>query len=500
MHNEQLPVNISPDALHEQAEQAINASLFEQHKNTVITAFGMTGTIGELLDKCPMDPSLRNFEATEAYTAKLLEKNNIEVPELFAHLRSEQPKDSSKKNNEEPKAPKSESKSVVSPVEVKTQNTITNATELVEAFRETKIEPETHRIKEPESEPNSESDEIEIISGGMEQGGGGPSDQDLEAQSLAASPSKVETHTPSPKPVTKTEIFVEKASKIVKLKPELPSPVIEANQIIKLMPELPIPATEEPTVYDVGEPQFVEPAPMLEIAHLETAAAIETAEEQIADLYQQALTETTGIESPEEDPESAESEILETDLYETTDHPKETNFGEGRILNLLSIDLIEVVDDAPAITQSPLLSALPPELESLMVSALESAEPQAEELAESVESMTLVAERLQVLIAENRSDSPEAQQIEVVLIEYFDQLCLATGWAATDEEREAFIGSIKQAAFEIPTEAVTELSTDSGTHEFKNGILVQAQQLPDENRITLLAGFMMRLGNLLAVA
>src|SRR5947209_6905274 len=87
-----LPPEIPNErAFHSQEmTEQIAPHLYEQFLGTEVTVFGMTGTLEELGDLCPVPPEQRSPEAMDRFAAKVLQEAGVEIPAAFAHLREPQ--------------------------------------------------------------------------------------------------------------------------------------------------------------------------------------------------------------------------------------------------------------------------------------------------------------------------------------------------------------------------------------------------------------------------
>ena len=151
--------------------------------------------------------------------------------------------------------------------------------------------------------------------------------------------------------------------------------------------------------------------------------------------------------------------------------------------NEIYIPEAELAPEVPSIVK-----ALPASLEAALANLVELRAPEAEDIIESIEKMSLVADRLHLVHQIESADELEILQIENVLAEYYDQLCAIAKHIATQEDRDAFIAAI-----------IGDVN-DDGTHESKHGMLAQFNQPEPDIRITKLGQFLMQLGTLQQVA
>jgi hypothetical protein len=164
---------------------------------------------------------------------------------------------------------------------------------------------------------------------------------------------------------------------------------------------------------------------------------------------------------------------------------------------MLSIIPPEVVVIPSSQPESHILGSLPTAVGEAYAMRLEELPPaEVEQLTELVETMSLIAERLHVLVTSERGDSEEAVQIEQVLEAYYDELCTILGLPIDGQERARFIAAVRSNSFQNTVEAAFEAAEDDeGTHEHKRVITVPAHQLPVLLQQTAnLARFIMQLG------
>ena len=429
------------EALADQQEREQPPSIVEHYGDQIITVFGITGKLKDLIDGCPVPADQRSPADNERFAANALGSNGVVVDEKFAHWLSPKsktedeakPKLQEKPDKSEPLLPKT----LPPPV---------------------KAQPVAQQNEKPRVALDDALNVARRAAELLEQ------EQTVKAKQVV---SKVELSKTKPKDAKLPKI-VERTIQAI----DEPSPVlISTKNVIELESQ-----EEQPVVEKQWPAEAVE-----QLGKLYQEAAAEVAAEQITDEMLAELLET----------EVMDNEFFGQELVLPT-------VAEEGELNMLSIDetQIEHVEQTEQPVPLKLVQILPAEVAVAFDVAIETFEPEAAaELTELVQTMTLVAERLQVLVTTERQDSPEAIQIEQVLEEYYDQLCELIGIVVDADERLKFIAAIKSDVFQKTVSEAFELPEDAGTHEFKLGMLGQAYQMPVVLQQALkLARFIMNLG------
>lgn len=492
MH-EQFPVATHADVLNDQLEQERQASLFEQNADEILTLFGKTGTLRELLDECPVPAAERSFEANERFTAQALELNGKKISDQFAHLRSEkQPEKSEKTEKPEVAEPKrAETK------QAELKKTEASAAEPPKTVRSApeRLLDELEATNEPIAQAEDSVPVIETLVTAREE----PREPLVRAQHVEILAEQIERM----RELTHEHELVKRET--VPLQPVVTKPEVEPMEqtAVVLQPEMnqAMESTVEPTVM-----MHVETASDSEVQPLEPAA---TVVEYVAALYEKAVAEVAEETEVNYEVESLDMSELIAEILGIPSEELQTqepaimtlpSTPEDSILNTLSIQTKEaehMPDPVVAFVKPDILAVVPAPLtetytEQLMSLPAEEAEP----LQELVETMALIAERLQFLVADAREASPEAIQIEAVLEEYYDELCDKLSVPVDAEERRQFIATIRIGVVpEAPEAELALAEDDEGTHEFKHGMLAQTHQLPVLLHQTInLARFMISMG------
>jgi hypothetical protein len=515
MKHEQPPFQDNPDMLAPQFEQELHAdlqqgyehqpgaSLYEASRNIVVTMYGMTGTVAELSARCPVPLSERSPAAMEVFTARALEDSNIAISDQFAYLRSD-----AKKNavQEQPKPA----------VQHKQKQKVETVTE--ETVQREPVQPVTTRLRDVEqtigvSESVASSQETTFSREGTSlEAGMIELSADLTAFSLPQAELPTIEHQQFQ--VDIPEHLVERVSAADQYQTELKPLDLSQRSLepVELQLEAeyahaestPEPAYELASltpVEMVTEPPMLQEAPELV--------------EQLAKLYYESevVASTLGTETHfifhTEDEEGGEKEQAveaSVGLVVTEATPDETT-PDYQLLNTLSqpkpaiLNMLSIAPEAETIAVSSVekaaaIVAMPAAAEPLLRVAFDTLEaPEAEALAEVVETMTLIAERLQVLVGTDRGEGEEARQIEQVLTEYYDQVCATIKLPVTGEERLQFIATIRSNSFQTVLEETFELPIDEGTHEYKRDFQDSVYQLPVMLQRTIkLARMMVSLG------
>jgi hypothetical protein len=95
-------------------------SLFEEHANTEVSLYGLTGKLSELAELCPVPESERTTQAWDRFAARVLQEAGVEIAEEFTYLLEEEARP-------EPQVHEKRSQQTIEPVKVteaKTEKTI----------------------------------------------------------------------------------------------------------------------------------------------------------------------------------------------------------------------------------------------------------------------------------------------------------------------------------------------------------------------------------------
>lgn len=489
----QVPVQSSPDVQINQPELDRPASIIEHFGGEIVTAFGVTGTLKELMDKCPYPKELRTFEAEERFGAKILEKNGKAIPETFAHLSSEPPKqkaestviDKHKDATNKPETTKIDLKSVTS------EQPMAASSPTAEAATDAKIlEPETESIlttqdstEAKSSEPSKTVEEAPVTAGG------GPDLNELAKEMVDS----LDT-------------------------PRLPNVAILRKRLSDSDPSI-SKSTKAATI-NLAEHVEAELLPTVPVAQAESLQTNETTseasyEEQMVGLYLEAASEVANnIDSAAPDKFISDEMIADflgtsitpTDrtelvsdgydlpvVHEALDEPTDNMF--NTLTQIPDAEIAEIVQ-----AEQPLvLTAVPVEVAASYQKMIDELEPEAtEQLIEMVEMMSLIAERLQVLESKEQVEGKEGQQIIEVLEAYYDQLLQALEIPINSQSRIIFIEQIRSNTFR-KTIAQAFAITLEGTREFDRDLMKQAlrsqgRQQPADRRPINLARIFAMLG------
>jgi hypothetical protein len=484
METPQVPVQTSPDVQINQPEVARPASIIEQFGDEVVTVFGHTGTLKDLMQKrgrlCPEEP---DFHKDEIFGAKVLEKKGVDITEKFAHLSNAIQKQKTEAGvvDKHKEAKIKVEPARVTPQSAVSEQSITASKQITEATTAKLLGLETESTTTNQDEVETESSEqAKTVDEAPVTAGGGPDLNEL-AKEMTDS---LDT-------------------------PRLPNVAILRKRLLDLDPST-FKSTKAAAA-NLAERSEVEVMPPTDFAaQSEVPQATEANyEEQMVQLYLEAASEVASNTDNYATIEGVSDEMIANFLG--TDHldgaePPEGNYALPGIpiattLNTLSnISNIENLGEIP--TEQPLvLSALPAELTTDYQKAIEELEPEAvEQLISMVETMSLIAERLQILESTQQSEGNEAQQIITVLEAYYDQFLQALhGADAIDvEARRVFIAEVRKntfrktiaQAFNIPLEGTREFDRDM----IKQALMSQGRQQPSERKKINLARIFAILG------
>lgn len=494
-------------------EQEPQASLYEESRDVVVTMYGKTDTIGNLSKLCPVPPSKRSAASMDIFTAKVLERSNLKVPERFAHLRSEHKKTDTNEHPKQKIGQKPEQKQALKavPLPESTPRSVTHKE--VQSLSPT-LDSAELQLSVPAIATNTERLASLDDNDRPETGFG-----DIPAVILSEAESQAKKFQQAEeiyaKPVLELEPVQEAAVK--PSQSEGQPIVLDLSASFGEIIELHLSASEtqfEPPEAARYAPITAEPEPVHEVLEVPAPQTL-ALQQQLAELYfesEEAAAalhpETLFVFNAEDDNGSQdESQVepvfsLSMEYDEIAEDP--ALFPTVNTLSHENHTLVNTLSDEPEAdmtVDSPVekveaISAMPAAAEPLLRLAIEALDaPEAEALTEVVEMMTLVAERLQVLVGTERGDGEEAQQIEQVLTEYYEQICVAIGLPVTAEEQLKFIATIKANAFQTILQETFELPIDEGTHEYKRDFQSSAYKLPVMLKRTInLARLMVSLG------
>ena len=468
----QVAVQASPNIHVNQPEVERPANIIEHFGDRVVTIYGVTDTLKNLVKdpRCP--EKFRTPEADERFGAKILEKNNIAIPDAFAHLRSEKP---NPKVNE---AAANQRKDA--PVKLETNKASSESAKqelVVTGDKLFGLEAEsTADVKENASTEFSESsktiDEAPVTAGG------GPDLNELAKEMVDSLDA-----------------------------PRLPNVAILRKRLLDLDP-----ITFKST--KVAASSMAEHSAPTLMAQDEALIFDETNyEEKMVELYLEAANEATNEATNEVANGSITAVPAETIKDETIADFLGITQTEQVLMSHDSYDL-PTIDYAPIVNtlsnvsdqefskvlddERPLvLQVLPTEIVAAYKKMIDELEPvAAEQLVEMVAVMSLIAERLQVLEVGNQSEGKEGQQIMHTLEDYYDQLLQVLKGPVTidPEARRIFIAQIRANAFHRSIKQTFKQTFDiplEGTREFDRDMIKQAlmsqgrQQPPDRRSINL---------------
>ena len=483
MSNESIPQPLSPETpTIELLEAEQTSQLYEAIQDEIVTMYGVTDTFGNLVKKCPHNLDSISAEKKEQWATKALETSSEETREKYAHLRAE-PKANPEKPEESAKSAKVEEAVRLRHVDgTKKIGTAPQAKEKgAPTVIETLNEAPASQAREVSLQTAVETPAATVESSesvAPQQGGGGPSDQELESLTQVQSNTSYETTTPS-KPEPKVATFIKRVSQTIKLKLELPVPEAVPSPVLIVQITENNSEIEPQELGELITPEGIPPESQLAELHNSVNAEVESEPVQEQEPFYKYLTEVPTIVENIQDaymqpvlstPESVTDEQF-AQLMDAAFPHEATN----PVFEATTIE-----DDPEQVNIRVITDALPPDMKAkLRVLAAEDT-PEAELLIESMETMTLVVERLQKLCKTKRSNSIEVGQIEQVLVEYYEQLCAIAHHEVIIEEQEAFIAALK--------------AYDKGTHEDKQGIFTQPQQPTRDTRTTRLARFILQIG------
>ena len=470
MHEQTPPIAFA-EALPDQLEHDQQASLFEHFADKVFEIYGQRGTLRQLLNDggCPVPPEQRSFAATERFTAKLAERSGLEIPERFSHLISPEPTNA--RRDETPKIEK------------------------------------VHKLPETTSPAKVESDpepSLVMVVGGAPSSGGGPSTEEQINSLLTEAKNEALSSVTEVKPLKSNAAKAGKAVLAPRLKPVTSIPKTVDVEALVLKP------VREKIQGRLADLATAAPVTLIESATTiaPSVTASPSVEQYLGELYEAAALEVneaeTGVALQEfADIDQAIADVLDTPIGAegVTEYFDGQAFLlpeplESGMLNVLSEQAYQAPEALTDTVQAPILRIMPEAVSNAYASASETLTVQeTERLTELVESMSLIAERLNLLVTSDRAESEEAVQIEQVLEELYDQIHSLLGLQVDETERKKFIAAIRSDVFQQLSTAAFELPADEGTHEFKRVIISQAHQLPVLWQQTVnLTRYIMKLG------
>lgn len=115
------------------------------------------------------------------------------------------------------------------------------------------------------------------------------------------------------------------------------------------------------------------------------------------------------------------------------------------------------------------LEVLPEVAQLCLAEYIRMAEPEAVEKMETlVINIAQAAERLHILTTSERGDSPEAEQIEELLVEWYSEMLSELGIEADEQTIKNFIIQVRSGAYGQSTTEKPQEYVDEGTHERKS--------------------------------
>jgi hypothetical protein len=431
----------------EQAGVIQKVSIAEYYSNEVFDVFGQKLTLRQAEDLCPVPRDQRSLAASEAFVARLVEKSGRQLPEQFAHLRSKPPESKPESSVLEtvkntPKTELTEKTTKVVSIEnpihaVAPENALVASVVLERAIPEVLLEQltvPTPAVPSPEESAPVAAVVSENLEDSVHQAG-------------------IQPALPPSRPVTTTTN---------EFMPVFSAAVVEE---------------EAPKTVDVAVESLTVSMP---------ATASEAIAQQLGDMYQAVLQEA----SEEQTFIYHETDVIENRIADVLDmESREASFDSGEELilpsveadatgNLLSIPAETEIQEQPPVAKI-VFSALPAAVEIIYTEVLAEMEPVAiEQLTELVETIELVAGRLQVLVASERGDGEEATQIEAVLEVYYEELCSLLGLPVELIEQRKFIANIRSNSFMRVLEQTFDTPIDESMREMKRDVSGSGHALP----------------------
>ncbi len=494
----QVPVQASPDVQINQPEVAPVADIFEQYGDTVVTIFGVTAALKDL-PPCPYGQ--HSFEARQRFGVKILEKNDIDISDAYAHLRSEPQKQKAEKaekaeatviDKHKDATNKSET-AKIEPKSVTSERTMVASSLTTEAATDAKIlGPEAEsRLTSQDSTEAKSSEPSKIVEEAPLTAGGGPDLNELAKEMVDS----LDT-------------------------PRLPNVAILRKRLTDSDPSM---SKSTKAVVNLAEHSEAELLPTVLAASAKSLQANETTseasyEEQMVGLYLEAASEVANnIDSVA--PAKFISDEMIADFLGTSITPTDRTELVSVGYYLPDVSMISAEQDVPIeSTLNPLsytpnaeiaetvqaeqplvLTALPVEVVAVYQKMIDELEPkEAEQLIEMVETMSLIAERLHVLEYKKQVEGKEGQQIIEVLEAYYDQLLQVLEIPINSQSRIIFIEQIRSntlrktiaQAFAIPIEGTREFDRDL----MKQALRSQGRQQPADRRPINLARIFAMLG------
>ncbi|MDL2341680.1 MAG: hypothetical protein QFB87_01200 [Patescibacteria group bacterium] len=161
-------------------------------------------------------------------------------------------------------------------------------------------------------------------------------------------------------------------------------------------------------------------------------------------------------------------EMIESDIV--TSLPATVEAVDSTTVFVTQEHTAELVEQTPQVIIETFLSQVLPALaEALQEQIADMAPEAAAEIVAQVELITVVADRLHVLVISGQEAGEEAQQIEVFLAREYEQLLVALGIEPTKEMMTDFIHYIYSETYNLQPEVVLSEADifSEGTHEKK---------------------------------
>ncbi len=452
------------EVMSDQSEINPPASLFEHYAETEFEIYGVRGTLRQLINDggCPVPAHERSFAATERFTAKLVERAGMEVPDQFAYLRSvEQPKlDATVAAKKDTPSQRFDSKSTA---QIAEKNDRFEASATVIA-----------------AEPKNADKVVEnrLVMEALVLAGQQNEEQAIKTAPITVSEKKTKLPFASiqPKAELPTFDFIPKNEQQLSV-----IKIVERahDRAAKTVADLPKDITNHPNT--ISEPVSEDLAQQY-LGELYHAASQEVA---VAKATDEAIAEILGL-TLTNDSELDDYELAEISLPE----PEVDD-----LLNKLSYEQFAVAESYTA-EPKPIVELMPVTLTEAYDEAVKTLPTvETQPITDLLEKIVAIADRLQILVATERSESPEASQIEELLDNYYLQLHELLKLPIEADERRRFMVAVRQGAIQDQITDEFEHPNDEGTHEFKFAFLTQTHQLQTLlQQTTNLARFIVKLG------
>jgi hypothetical protein len=445
-------------------------SLYQHFQDTEVTVFGMTGTLSQLVEYCPVKAEDRTPDQMDKFAMKVLQASNVEIPEQFLPAPEAVEKTLQASVSEpvvrESERPRVAQQNIAENHAVKIQ-TATSSQEHKSVVEVDQVPPELEArlLLEPEeSEPQGLA--VRVV----------PAEQ-TETPLLIPKRREPLNAILTPEPEVAALISIDTPVKVETM------PLTEVNEESMKPIEAAV-LSIEPTLPDApAEVKIIQPAIMYETAPEqpdETPSLSELPDDFI--VLQPEVQTVLEIEPDEPSFMLDTFEIYEP--YVLSSELIQEAAGEIHNVEPTSPEMTEV--SAPEVANEPalqlLIEASPPVVQERLEVFQATAEPEeliaVQGLTASIE--TAVAE-LDIMIEAEASDIEVVAEIEATIIELYDQLLQTIGIESTEEREELvkqFIAELRERPKQPETETeVSEFADDDeGTHEHKRRLSPQFSQ------------------------